>query len=316
MHSDVFRFGLVGLGRWGTTYLKSISQMAHARVDRVAGRPHQRGNLHSFPDVGFTEDWREVCSDQSLDGVIICSSPDSHYELVKYAIGNGIPVIVEKPFTLSASHTEELNLLSQRAGVLCMVAYTHLFAPGYRDLKGCVTRSGSLSKIFSEGFSSGPFRENVPVLWDWGSHDVSMCLDLVDAPVVSAELSAVPKPEPHQHSQILMLQMKFSNEVEARCIFGNAAEFKRRDLFVVCGDDYFLYDGLSPGLARQFSSKVSSINYLSFKEYPKPLDCLVTEFVSFVRSGRTHHYSIDLASRVNRVLAGVGSDLEASHQRS
>jgi predicted dehydrogenase len=290
--------------------------MAHARVVKVAGRHHQRENLRCFPDVGFTEDWREVCSDRSLDGLIIASSPDSHYEIVKTAIENGIPIIVEKPFTLSASHTEDLNLLSRRAGVLCMVAYTHLFAPGYQDLKASVGRSSGLSKIFSEGLSNGPFRHNVPVLWDWGSHDVSMCLDLVDATVVSAKVRKILQPNARQFSEIIILDMKFSNEVDARCIFGNAAEFKRRDFLAVCGDEYFLYDGLSPGLAKQFSSRISSISDLRFKEYPKPLDCLITEFVSYVRSGKTNHYSIDLASRVNRVIASVDPDVEPAHSGS
>ena len=31
----------------------------------------------------------------------------------------------------------------------------------------------------SEGGGLGPFRENISGLWDWGPHDISMCLDIV-----------------------------------------------------------------------------------------------------------------------------------------
>lgn len=173
------RIGLIGLGRWGKRYVVALLQMPDVELVGIAGRAHQFDCLDDSLKGSFDEDWRVVCLDPSLDGIIVATSPESHYEVVKFALERGLPTLVEKPFTLSASETDELHYLSRKQNVLCMVNYIHLYANGYKDLKKNVGACGRVREIYSESFAYGPFRSGASVLWDWGCHDISMCIDLL-----------------------------------------------------------------------------------------------------------------------------------------
>jgi predicted dehydrogenase len=296
------RIGLIGLGRWGKNYLTLLSKLPEIEFVHAAGRLNQKPDAKEFPNILFTENWLEVCHDTSLNGIIIASPPKTHYEIAKLAIELGTPVLVEKPFTLCPKQTLALSKLSRNNGVLCMVNYTHLFSPAYRDLKSNIVRSGKINSIFSEGFSSGPYRTNVPVLWDWGSHELSMCIDLIGESPKSMKVSEIVKSKENPLAKLLMLKFTFPSKIEVRAVFGNASEFKRRDFCVVCEDGCFLYDGLSAGLSKQFSSRVFSCDADRFKVQKTSLECAVIEFLDYLRLGKNLHFTLELATKVNRTL--------------
>ena len=303
----MIKLGLIGLGRWGGIYLKTVSEMSGVKILRAAGRAHQQHTLVEYPDVEFTDDWGSICSDPTLDGIIVATSPQSHYEVTKLALDNGIPCIVEKPFTLSLAETIELQRIQLRSNVLCMVAYTHLFSPAYKHLKSRVYKSSGIKKIYSEGFSSGPYRRAVPVLWDWGSHEISMCLDLLQMPVLSSTLSILYSNDLSEQEKIYCLRMMFPQNIEATCLFGNAAEYKRRDFFVDCGDEHFLYDGLSDGLSKSFHARDLSADSDIFKRAPRPMNCLIEEFLYHIKLKSSHHHSLGLAVKVNTLISRLGA---------
>jgi predicted dehydrogenase len=298
------RVGLIGLGRWGMKYFSTISRMQGVEIIRAAGRSYQRVNVENFPNTLFTEDWREVCLDSSLDGVIVATSPGSHYEIVKLLLELGLPALVEKPFTLSSKETDELFELAINRKSLCMVNYIHLFSPGFKDLKLSITRAGKIRSIFSEHLSPGPYRSNVPVLWDWGCHELAMCIDLLNTLPESIQSPRQLTNGDHS-SEIIHIRMKFKPDVDFFTTFGNAAGFKRRDFCVVCEDGVFVYDGLSGGLAKQYSDQLLSLDPIRFQSHPKPLECAVNEFLIAIQSDQVSHGTLKLATSVNRILENL-----------
>jgi predicted dehydrogenase len=89
-------------------------------------------------------------------------------------------VLVEKPMTLSVADAKLMAECAQRAGVLVMVGHTHLYSAAFRELKSRGAALGTLFETRSVGGNRGPYRLDTPVLWDWGPHDVAMCLELID----------------------------------------------------------------------------------------------------------------------------------------
>jgi predicted dehydrogenase len=298
------KLGLIGLGRWGSNYLDNLLRIRSVESINVAGRGHQYRN-RSESNVSYTEDWKEVCNDSRISGLIIAVSPGSQYEITKYALQNRIPVLVEKPFTLSKEHTDELINLSKDNNVLCMVGYTHIFSSGYQDLKRSVLQCGDIRKLFSEGLSHGPFRNNVPILWDWGCHDIAMCIDLLNQKPQSATVKLIFKHPMNLSSEVLELNLDFGSNLLARCIVGNASEFKRRDFCVICDNGTFIYDGLSGGLSKQYTNAVFSNDSNRFKMQITPLECVLNEFINSLDSKKKYHYTLDLAKEVNDTLANI-----------
>lgn len=297
------RIGLIGLGRWGKNYLTALSKFPEIELVHVAGRIYQKPIADEFPVMMFSEDWHEVCCNNSLHGIIVATSPQNHYEVASLALSRGIPILVEKPFTLCSDQTLALFNLSRNTEVFCMVNYIHLFSPGYQDLKSNIIKCGKVMSIFSEGYSSGPYRTGVPVLWDWGCHDLAMCIDLLDEAPDSIRMSELATVTEDPRAKLLILTMSFPSKVMARSVVGNASEFKRRDFCVVCEDGCFVYDGLSAGLSKQFSLENFSYHAEGFRIQRSSLDCAVHEFVTSLKLGCRNHHTLELAVKVNQTLA-------------
>jgi hypothetical protein len=85
-------------------------------------------SLKSLCDIKFfTGTDMNVSSD--IDWVVIASSNNSHYELVKDYIAKGVNVFVEKPMTLSYEKSKELVELSKSTGVKLYIDDVFLYNP-------------------------------------------------------------------------------------------------------------------------------------------------------------------------------------------
>ena len=114
--------------------------------------------------------------------MIVATPPSLHFAMAKAALEAGKPVLVEKPFTCDIAEAEALAALSRRLSVPLLVEHTQLHAPAFRALAALIPGMGGLRAIHARANAEGPFRPDVPVLWDWGAHDVAMCLSLAGVP--------------------------------------------------------------------------------------------------------------------------------------
>ena len=123
--TKVLQLGLIGIGRWGQNYLRTIRNSSDIQLRRVAGRSHQYSLLADDPGIKFTSDWREVCDDDSLDGVIVATPPSTHYDIVRRALNTGLPILVEKPLTGSLKNARNYGtILSTRRFFAWSTSYT------------------------------------------------------------------------------------------------------------------------------------------------------------------------------------------------
>ncbi len=171
------RLGLAGAGPWGRRYIATIRDLPGQTLAHVASANPASATLVSSGCVVST-DWRALAVDHSLDGLIVATPPATHLEIALLAIAHGIPVLVEKPMTLSLADANLLAERARRACVLVMVGHTHLYSAAFRGLKSRGATLGALRETRSVGGNRGPYRSDTPVLWDWGPHDVAMCLEL------------------------------------------------------------------------------------------------------------------------------------------
>src|SRR5258707_8191485 len=171
------RIGLIGAGRWGKRYIEALARVPDVRLAQLASTNPESRKL--VPEECLvTPRWREVAESRELDGVILATPPAMHLEMALAAIHSGIPVLVEKPMTLSLVDARSLVDAAATHGVLTMVGHTHLFSAAFRELKRKGNALGQLLHTRSAGGNWGPFRLDAGTLWDWGPHDIAMCLDL------------------------------------------------------------------------------------------------------------------------------------------
>ena len=288
------RLGLAGAGRWGRNYIRTIAGLPALRLARVAsGNPDTAALLPA--GCQLVGSWRELIDPSALDGVIIATPPASHAEIARAAILAGVPVLIEKPLALSAAEARAVRDLAMERHVFALVEHTHLFSPAFRVLKGLVERHGGVREIRSEASNHGPYRRDVSVLWDWGPHDVAMCLDLlreVPASVVCAAHDKSPGDE--GVAETVTIALSFPSGVSAEIVLSNRQD-KRRRFSVRCADAEVVYDDLS---AQKLSLDGSPVPVPS----ELPLTVAVREFAAAILAGAEHPGSLDLGVRVVEVL--------------
>lgn len=294
----MIRLGLIGAGRWGRNYIKTIAALDSVRLVRLGSRnPASRGLVG--PECEISADWRRCIGAGDLDGVIIATPPSLHAEMTIAAVIAGIPVLVEKPLTLGLSEATALRNEVRARNGLVMVDHTHLFHPAYEELKLQAPRLGKIRAIEAEAGSRGPYRVDVPVLWDWGPHDVAMCLDLLQrSPRDVRALREAREWIDGVQAETIRLELAFGKGPHARIRLSNVID-KTRRFAVRCDAGILIYDDLAPDkLVLEKDGKVTPI-----KVSPDlPLSRAVSAFTAAISAGQDRTGSLDLAVEVVAVL--------------
>ena len=93
-----------------------------------------------------------------------------------------------------------------------MVGYQQLYSRKHKLLKKQIKGIGEIKNIFSVTTSDGPFRKNISVIRDWGSHEIATALDLFGEVPKKNEIKIENKNYKNIYKIIYCLQMKFSKK--------------------------------------------------------------------------------------------------------
>jgi predicted dehydrogenase len=296
------RLGLIGAGRWGKRIIATLNEIPAAKLVRLASNnPESKGLVGA--DCQISSDPMEVVSARDIDAVIIASPPASHVELCGRALDNGLAVFVEKPLCLNVDEALLLQRFAMRRTGLVMVDHIHLFNPAFRALKELAKAIGPIRRIIGRAGNMGPYRADTPVLWDWGSHDVAMCLDLIDAMPESIDAVRLASgPIEGGEGENLALRLLFPGEIEADLTIGNFMPKER--FFEVRFDTVTLvYDDLSrfrltihpPGPAAGHGEPVDI-------PHEPPLKVALSEFIELVAKDQTTNAHLDLGVKTVEIL--------------
>jgi predicted dehydrogenase len=127
--------------------------------------------------------------------VVLATPASSHFEHAKAALEAGKHVMVEKPLALSTSECDELCSLARERDRVLMVGHTFVYSEPVRMLRRLI-RGGELGRVlyvYGQRVNLGVIREDLNALWNFGPHDISILLYLLeDRPVtVSARQFAL-----------------------------------------------------------------------------------------------------------------------------
>jgi myo-inositol 2-dehydrogenase/D-chiro-inositol 1-dehydrogenase len=75
----------------------------------------------------------EVLADRSVDAVAICSSTDTHSDLITRSAAAGKHIFCEKPVDLSVPRAVACGEAVKAAGVSCMIGFQRRFDPTFND---------------------------------------------------------------------------------------------------------------------------------------------------------------------------------------
>jgi predicted dehydrogenase len=308
------RLGLIGAGHWGRAYIRTIQSLPDLALARLCSSNPESQTL-AGPACRLTADWREVAAAADLDGVIVATPPALHAAMAEAAVEAGTPVMVEKPLTLDLGEARRLQAAVERAGVPVLVDHIHLFHPAFQALKREARRLGPVRHIRSEGGNYGPFREDTTSLWDFGPHDLSLCIDLMGgAPLRLAARLEETRQTPEGRGENYALELEFPGGVRAVIRVGKIFPEKRRRFEAWFEGCALVFDDLAPHrLACHSLGAGEPLALIGPGEpvphdYEPPLTAALRAFARGIRGESLEKFGVGLGVEIVRLLA------EAEHQ--
>jgi len=300
-----FRLGLVGVGRWGRTVLAVVSRTAGIEMGAVVSRkPETRSRVG--PTCRVVGSWQELLS-MDLDGVWIATPPGAHCEATLGMIEAGVPVLVEKPVTLAVSEAEILLAAARRRRAVVMVDHTQLHSPGVRALASALEEERGTCpravRLVLRAGAFGPFREDVSVLWDWGSHDVAIALALLRRDYLRVEGAFVrtyPMKGPGR-AETWMLELRDDEaDVSVSIRLSNVLPEKERVVHLFASGSSWSYTEYPVPSAVRWRCGEEPMNLGPLRR--RPLDVVLERFVAAAREGIGGDHDLVLARGVVRIL--------------
>ncbi len=138
--------GLIGAGRIGRIHAENIvHHIPRVQITRIADvqaekvRDWARGL--GIPRV--SADARELLADPEIEAVLVCSSTDTHADLVAAAAEKGKHVFCEKPVDLTVAKVKKAMAAAAKARVTLQVGFNRRFDHNFRRIRDLV-RQGAI----------------------------------------------------------------------------------------------------------------------------------------------------------------------------
>ncbi len=137
--------GIVGAGRIGKIHAENIRYfIPDAHIKTVADPVADIGGwAHGLGIEKVTKDPREIMSDPEIGAVVICSSTDTHADMVMAAAAAGKHVFCEKPVDLTVEKVKRALAAVEKAKVKLQVGFNRRFDHNFRRVRELV-QSGAL----------------------------------------------------------------------------------------------------------------------------------------------------------------------------
>jgi predicted dehydrogenase len=179
------RIGLFGYG-FGARYFHAplIASAVECDLVAVATRSPERRALVASEHPGSTvvDDLAGLVA-AGAEAVTVSTPADTHIPLCRQALELGLPVVVDKPFALSAADARTTVELAKRLGVPLTIYQNRRWDSDFRTVRA-LAHSGVLGGItrFESRFERrqpGPPAAGGGTLLDFGSHLVDQALQLL-----------------------------------------------------------------------------------------------------------------------------------------
>lgn len=237
---------LVGKGRWGQNYIKTIKNLESCCL----AKKHIR-----------TRDYPTLFKHHDIDGVIIATPMNTHFNIAKDFLVRDFHLLIEKPVTKTYQEALELQKThAKHKNVIISVGHIQLYDPAYAEIKRQVGKVGRIQKINFKGLQS-PARKNSTVLEDWGPHPIYLFMDLLEKEPITVSAK-------HTSADNIHLALEFEGQIPTTADIGWTSSERKREFSVT---------GSSGTILLDYSGRAKKLVFIDNKNEEKSLDFLATQ---------------------------------------
>ena len=200
MSTNKLNVGIIGAGRIGKVHAETLAfrvpeafPLAIADVNRAAAvAVADRCGI-----AKVTTDYREILADPSIKAVLICSSTDTHADLIVEAAQAGKHIFCEKPIDHTLARIDKALAAVEKAGVKLQIGFNRRFDPNFARVRHAVASgeigSPHLMHIISRDPAPPPIsyvKVSGGIFLDMTIHDFDMARFLIGDEVEEIYTSA------------------------------------------------------------------------------------------------------------------------------
>jgi myo-inositol 2-dehydrogenase/D-chiro-inositol 1-dehydrogenase len=124
-----------GAGRIGTIHAGNVARHTRARLRYVVDVNATAAEALAGRYGAQTSSVDAALADPAVGAVLICSSTDTHADLIQRAAAAGKAIFCEKPIDLDVERARACAAAVREAGVTCMIGFQRRFDPTFAALK-------------------------------------------------------------------------------------------------------------------------------------------------------------------------------------
>lgn len=160
------RIGIIGTGGIADSHINSYKKQPDVEIvagaDLIPGKAEKFFKDHEVEAKAFT-DYKEMVDTMNLDAVSVCTYNRTHAECTIYALEHGLPVLLEKPMTVTLEEAIAIREAEKKSGKIVSVGFQPRFDANMQMIKKIV-QSGELGRVYYVQTGGGR-RHGIPVSW-------------------------------------------------------------------------------------------------------------------------------------------------------
>jgi len=302
------RIGAIGCGYWGPNLIRNCVEIPSISLEAIADLDRERlEHIQTrYPGVPFATTEYERLFDAGLDGVIISTPPETHFEIARNCLEQGLHVLVEKPLTTTSAEARELISIAEKNDRILMVGHTFEFNPAVRALKTMLdeTELGDIHYIDAVRVGLGLFHPRLNVIWDLAPHDISILIHLLGESPVSVTTTGTACVQ-DGIEDVAYMTLTFPSGVLAHSRMSWLDPSKTRRITIVGRDKMAVYDDVEPlEKIKLYDKRVNAVRHTDtfgefqfayhygsvispYIRFDEPLRLEVLHFAESIMSGDT-----------------------------
>lgn len=149
MSNKEITVGIVGTGRIGRLHAKLLNRYVTGVKVKVVCDISIKSAESCSKNEGiekYTDSYSDIFNDKEIDAVVICSSTDTHAEMISLAAAAGKDVFCEKPISFDVDEIKRTLLNVEKAGVKLQIGFNRRFDPNFARVRESVV-NGDIGDI-------------------------------------------------------------------------------------------------------------------------------------------------------------------------
>ena len=238
---------VIGGGYWGKNLVRNFHNLNALKMVSDRSEAILSSLKDQFKGLDTCLALTDVLTRDDIEGVVIATPAETHFNIARESLLAGKHVYVEKPLVLREEEGLELIDIAKKNSRVLMVGHLLQYHPVFVRLKE-MALSGALGRInyiYSNRLNLGKIRREENILWSFAPHDISMILSL--AGEQPERLMTTGGNYLHKKiADVTTTHMEFPSGLQAHIFVSWLHPFKEQKLVVVGDKKMAVFDDTLP----------------------------------------------------------------------